>query len=161
MTKKFVRVPAEGITAEELLALWRKGKLYWETKVWSEEELLAHSRQEALRYVAAIGEFVAPEWMPCIDGLWHEIVEDVAFASGLMMQKGRDKGQLNRYLVTNIVYRLREMGIYRSESFLLLHKKMEGVKEKTRFYKASVMYPLNKKQRMRLRELKDSFDGQK
>ncbi len=159
--KKFEKVPVRGITSKELLALWREGKLYREAEELSEKELLTRCQQEALRYVAAIGEYVAPEWLPRIDGLWQEIVKDVAFTSGLMMQKGRDKGQLNRYLVTNIVSHMKEMGIYRCESFLTLHKRLEGVTVKNRIYKASIMYHLNGRQRMRLRELKNSFDGQK
>ena len=160
--KKFVRVPIRGITAEELIVLWKKGKLYQEVNTIEipDEELLARCQQEALRYVESINEFATPEWLLYIKNVWKIIIFDDEFTGGLMIRKGRMQGQLNRYFVTNIAFHMKALDIYQSNSLLELHKKLEGVKEKNGIYKAARMYCLNRAQRQRIREIKESFISQ-
>ena len=71
------------------------------------------------------------------------------------------QGQLNRYVVTNIVFHMRALDIYQCDSLLELHKRLEGVKEKNSIYKSAGTYSLKMTQRKKIRELKNSFNGLK
>ena len=156
--KNFKKVPVRGITAEELLALWQEGKLYVEqNNVVSPEMLLATCQREAIKYVSAIHDFVSPQWLPYIEDVWQTIISDDEFVDYLMMQKGRTKGQLNRYIVTNIIFYMKALDIYQCDSLLELHKRLEGVKEKNSIYKSAGTYSLRRSQRKRIRELKSFF----
>ena len=157
MRKKYEQVPAQGITAEEVLDLWKAGKLFVETERLSDEELLARCQQEALSYVSAIDDYATPEWRPHINKVWKSIVEDYMFEEGLVMKKGLMQGRLNKYIITNIVFHLHALDIYQCTALVDLHKKLEAVSERNNIYKGAIMYPLNKIQRLRLRELKEIY----
>ena len=152
------KLPVRGITAKEVLALWQEGILYLkETETARKENVL----DEVRAYVCAIHDYVAPEWQSRIADIWKAIVTDEAFASMLVMHKGRMQGRLNRYAVTNIVFHLKALDIYQCESLLELHKRMEGVESKNSIYKSAGMYSLSRTQRQRLRELKNFWSGLK
>lgn len=163
MKEKFVKVPTRGTTAEELLALWQQGKLYElaEEEVLPEEQLIAHCQREALAYVGAIDENATAEWRGRTVMLWKSIVNDEAFRKSLMMQKGRNRGRLNRYFVTNIVFHLQALDVYQCSNLLELHMKLEGVGAKNSVYKGAGEYKLSSEQRRRLRELRDKAESQK
>lgn len=163
MKEEFVKVPLGGMTAEEVVALWQKGELYRreEKEVLPEEEIILRCQREALAYVAAIEEYAADEWQGLAGMLWKRIVNDEAFSRSLVMLKGRNKWRLNRYVVTNIVFHLHALDVYRCDSLLELHKKLEGVCAKNSIYKGAGEYKLNSAQRRRLRELREDVAGQK
>lgn len=152
------KLPVRGITAKEVLALWREGRLYLkETETACKQDI----QDEVRAYVGAIHEYVAPEWQSRIADIWQAIVADKAFAPVMVMRKGRMRGQLNRYAVTNIVFHLKALDIYQCESLLELHKRMERVESKNSIYKSAGMYALSRAQRLRLRELKDFWGSLK
>ena len=144
------KLPVRGITAKEVLALWREGRLYLkETETACKQDI----QDEVRAYVGAIHEYVAPEWQSRIADIWQAIVADKAFAPVMVMRKGRMRGQLNRYAVTNIVFHLKALDIYQCESLLELHKRMERVESKNSIYKSAVVYGLTSQQRVRIREI--------
>ena len=162
MNQKFKKVPMRGITAEEVLALWQEGELYVEdNNVVAPETLLAMCQHEAMDYVSAIHDFVAPKYLPYIKDVWQDIINDESFADSLVMHKGRTQGHLNRYVMTNIVEFMRSLDFYHCDSLLVLHKRMERVKKKSSIYKCAGTYSLNKAQRKKLRDLKTFYDGLK
>lgn len=152
------KLPVRGITAKEVLALWREGRLYLkETETACKQDI----QDEVRAYVGAIHEYVAPEWQSRIADIWQAIVADKAFAPVMVMRKGRMRGQLNRYITTNIVFHLKALDIYQCDNLLELHKRLEGVERKNSIYKSAGMYALSRAQRLRLRELKDFWGGLK
>lgn len=153
------KVHPEDFDAEALMAAAREGRLYVELKLdeATTDQLLAQCRQEALDYVSAIDAFAAPEWQPHIKALWQTILNDEVFASSLMMQKGRNRGQLNKCVVTNMVLHLQVLGVYGGDNLFLLHKELEHVNQKNSIYKSMGKYRLIERQRRKIRELKDSF----
>lgn len=155
MNERFKKVPYRGITSDELLALWREGKLYQAAE--PTEDLAKRCQEEALSYVAAVNEFVAPEWLPYINDVWRAILSADEFSDVLIMHKGRMRGHMNRYVVTSIVSHLKEMNVYQCDSLLALHKKLEGVKVKNGIYKGAVVYGLKPEQRQKIRELRKFF----
>ena len=163
IAQQFLKVPVRGTTAEEVLALWQEGKLYQaaEKKVISQKELIARCRREALAYVAAIDEQASAEWRDRIRGLWERIVRDSAFADRLVIQKGQNAGKLNRYIVTNIVFHLQALDVYRSSSHIDLHKKLERVDAKNSIFKGAREYKLSSIQKKKLRELREDVASQK
>lgn len=161
MKKRFEKVPARGMTAEEVLALWQEGKLYREeeTERVSDEELLANCQQETLAYVAAIDEFATAQWQPHLHRLWKVIVADEVFAAELVMKQNR---RLNKYFVTNLVCNLQVRGVYCSTetvSLLKLHLTLEDITKKNSIYKNMVNYPLSAEQRKRLSVLMEDFSA--
>lgn len=152
-------VRPEDFDAEAMLAASRKGRLCVDitNDKAAIEWLLKKRKCEALAYVSAIEEYVAPEWEPYIKALWTTLLNDPLFTPQLLLQKGKHQGQLNKYLLTNIVSRMKEQGIYRCGNFIELHKKMEGVDKKNSIYKCAGEYSLEWEQRQRLHELMKSF----
>lgn len=144
---------------ELLLTAAREGRLYVETSLdeATTDQLLTQCRQEALDYVSAIDAFAAPEWQPHIKALWWTIINDEAFTSSLMIQKGQNLGRLNKSVVTNMVLHLQVLGVYSGDNLFLLHKELEHVNQKNSIYKSIGKYRLTEKQRRIIRELKDSF----
>lgn len=153
MTKQYVKIPTRGITAEELMALWREGKLYREVETVSSEDLLARCQREALEYVQPIDEFATDRWRPYIREVWEAIISDVAFQDMLVMQKGQMQGHLNRYTITNIVAQMMTLKIYQCDNLLVLHKKLEGTSMKNGIYKGAGAYCLSRSQRQKIKEL--------
>ena len=156
----YQKVPIGDMTAEVVLSLWLRGELYVKPKKLLDDAMLLTLRQrEALEYVAAIDGFVAPEWQACIHELWQGIVGDPLFTDALLMKKGRKRGQLNRYFLTNIVFRLQALDVYLCDDLVELHYKLEGVDEKNSIYKSSGAYPLSRTQQQRLLELKKIIES--
>ena len=161
--KKFEKVPIGGIAANDVLALWREGKLYQEVSEEdiSDEELQARCRQEALRYVAAIDGFATEKWRPLISEVWERVLSDKMFSAMLVM---RNKRQLNRYFLTSLVFNLQARGIYYPAgkvSQLRLHLTLEGTNKKNSIYKSAVIYGLSFQQRFRIREISQKVAGLK
>lgn len=163
MKKKFVKVPVRGMTAKDLMALWREGKLFvqQEADEMAEEELMERCRQEALAYVAAIDEFATEQIRPYIKRYWEGIVTDEAFSSGLLMGRKRT---MNRYFITAIVFNLQTLGVYKSVceiSQLKLHLKLEGVTQKNSVFKNWGKYAISSVQRKVLREMLKDYNESK
>ena len=143
------------MTAEEVLALWREGRLYVEVKeaIETDAEMLARCQREALAYVQRAEVFASPKWKPYIRRLWQSIVRTDVLASGLVMKQKR---QMNRYYVTGIIFNLQTLGAYRPTgevSQLKLHLTMEDVKEKNGIFKNWNRYAINVTQRKKLQAL--------
>lgn len=157
----YCKVHPEDYDVEQLLAAAREGRLYIkinETDIEAaRRRQLEHCQSEALNYVKAIDEYVAPEWQPYIKALWTTLLDDPLFTPQLVLQKGKQQGLLNRYLVTNIVFHLQVLSVYQCNSLIELHKKLEGVNEKNSIYKNARTYSLSPTQRQRLRELKETL----
>ncbi len=149
----FQQLPLNGMTAEEVLTLWQQGELFCKVKKETNEEKLNRCRQEALAYVKRIEIFATATWQPNISKFWQALICDEAFSNTLVMQKGSMKGKLNRYIITNMVFHLKVLGIYESQNFIELHKQLEGVQQKNGIYKNATIYSLNSTQRKRLHEL--------
>ncbi len=157
--RQLLKVHPEDFDVKTLLAAAREGRLYIEeTDIEAaRRRQLEHCQSEAMNYVSSIDEYVAPEWKPYIKELWTTILNDALFTPQLMLQKGRNQGQLNKYLITIIVDCLRAMRIYQCENLLELHKKMEGVDKKNSIYKSAGMYSLCWEQKQRFHDLVKSF----
>lgn len=161
--RKLWRVRPEDFDVETMIAATREGKLYIDEtdNETAFARLLSQCQHEALAYVSVIEEFAAPEWRPYIKELWTTLLNDALFTPRLMIQKGRNQGQLNKYLLTNIVDCLRAMKIYQCETLLELHKKLEGVDKKNSIYKNAGMYCLCWEQKQRFYELVRSVQESK
>ena len=161
MRNTMKQVRPEDFDAQAMYDAAREGRLY--VVVYEDEMddaiLLALRQREALEYVGAIDCFVAPAWQAHIHELWQAIVGDPLFTDDLLMKKGRKRGLLNYYFLTNIVFRLKEWKIYLCKNLIELHLKLEKSDEKTSVYKSSGAYPLNRKQQQRLRELKNLMES--
>lgn len=161
MTKKYRKVPFRGVTAEQVLELWQQGRLYQdvEEEAVSWEELLARCRQDVLAYVSAIDEYASEVVRPYISNVWRAIVEDEVFVDGIVMKQKR---QMNRYFVTNIVFNLQTRGFYlpaEQVTPLQLHLVLEGTKKKNSVYKNIVNYPFTTLHRQRLSKLIEDFEA--
>ena len=61
---------------------------------------------------------------------------------------------MNRYVVTNLVCRLQNAGVYRQDvSMLQLHRRLEGISTKNRYYKSNGNYDLSREARVILRRI--------
>lgn len=148
--KKLTKVRPEDFDVEMLLAAAREGRLFLEEKSESAEETLARCRQEALAYVKPIEAFASDEWAPYIYKVWEAIVCEDAFATNLVIKKGRMRGQLNRYFITAIVVIMRESGLYQREvPAVKLHVLMEKTEVRNRIYTCYTQYsPLFSQRKM-------------
>ena len=71
MATKLVKVPVEGIKAEEVLALWHTGKLY--VKLPPKNVPLEKIKDNVRAYVDRLRPFVTAAFRDSIDELWDEI----------------------------------------------------------------------------------------
>lgn len=157
--KKFIKVPTKGVTAENVLILWQRGELYIAEKNTGmpKGDLLAHCQRDALDYVKAIDEYATDEWRPYIRRIWEKVICDGIFDEGLVMKQ---KGQLNRYFVTGLVYNMQVLGIYQPVervSQLRLHLTLEHVTKKNSIFKNWGYYAITPTQRKRLQKLMDEL----
>ena len=100
-------------------------------------------KREILEYVQAIDDYVTETWREQIDTLWSAIVDAACMSDFLVMKKGNQSGHMNRYTVTNLVCRMRNLGVYtKGVSMQTLHLKLEHATEKNKYYKNSRNYKL-------------------
>ncbi len=161
MTKDIVKVPVRGMTAEEVLTLWLQGELYTKKKELTREELHQRCISEALAYVSAIDEYATEVWRPQLRQLWQAVVCDEMFTNALVMKKGRQRGLLNRYVMTAIVFYLQALDIYQNVIQIELHRRLENVNDRNSVYKGACKYQLSFDQKRRIRELKDFLASRK
>lgn len=161
MSQDIVKVPVRGMTAEEVLTLWLQGELYTKKKEPTFEERHQRCIGEALEYVAAIDEYATEAWRPQLQQLWQAVLSDEMFAKILMMKKGRQRGKLNRYVMTAIVFYLQALDIYQNVSQIELHRRLENVKDRNSIYKGACKYQLSFDQKRRIRELNDFLASRK
>ena len=157
--KKFTKVPTKGVTAENVLILWQKGELYIAEKNTGmpKGDLLAHCQRDALDYVKAIDEYATDEWRPYIRRIWEKVICDGLFDEGLVMKQ---KGQLNRYFVTGLVYNMQVLGVYKpleQVTLLRLHLALERTDKRNSIFNNWGNYPVTPTQRRRLKALMDDF----
>ncbi len=160
MTRKFEKVPVRGMTAEEVLALWQEGKLYQEVAMpaATKKMMLLRCQQEALVYVSAINDYVAPEWQASINKVWQAIVSEKLFNSALVIQRGKAKGSLNRYVVTNLVCWLHNKGVFRRDvTMQTLHLCMEKITKRNKYYMSCGNYAMSDAARKFLKQLLESI----
>lgn len=160
MRVNFEQVRPEDYDAQELMALVREGKMYLKVEVEeaSKEDLLAACRKEVLAYVSAIDDYATEMMRPYINKVWESIVRHKAFSRSLMMQKGRNRGHMNRYFITALVVWMSNRGVYQSNvSSLRLHLKLESVKKKTSIYTSALNYAPDMNQETILRQLLKSI----
>ena len=100
-------------------------------------------KREILEYVHAIDDFVTEMWKGQMDDVWNTIVDAECFSDFLVMKKGDLSGHMNRYTVTNLVCRMRNLGVYRKDvSMLTLHLKLEHTTKKNKYYRNSRNYKM-------------------
>lgn len=116
---------------------------------------------EALAYVAAIDEYVTEMWRPQLRQLWQAVLSNAVFTNTLEMKKGRQRGRLNRYVMTAIVFYLQSLDIYQDVSQIELHRKLENVIDRNSIYKGACKYKLSMEQKRCLRKMKDFLASRK
>ena len=111
-------------------------------------------KREVLDYVRTIDGFATDLWREDIDELWAKIVGAPCFESCLSMKNGIQAGHLNRYTVTNLVCRMQNMGVYRSDvPMLTLHLTLEQTDKRNKYYSSNGNYFLSKEAKALLRQL--------
>lgn len=111
-------------------------------------------RREILTYTQAIDGYATEMWSEGINELWQAIVGEDYLLDSLTMKHGLHTGHMNRYVVTNLVCRLQNAGVYRQDvSMLQLHRRLEGISTKNRYYKSNGNYDLSREARVILRKI--------
>ena len=111
-------------------------------------------KREVLEYVRAIDDFATDLWRKDIEELWAKIVGAPCFEPCLSMKNGLQAGHLNRYTVTNLVCRMQNMGVYRSDvPMLTLHLTLEQTDKRNKYYSSNGNYCLTKEAKALLKQL--------
>lgn len=122
----------EEFDADWLEYLTLEGRVYVDAPIETDSEAF---KREVLDYVASIRDFVAEDWTDRIDGLWQKIVNEDCLADYLVMKKGLEAGHMNRYAITNILYRMHFNGVYRKEvSLLQMSQRLERTEKRPKYY---------------------------
>ena len=136
---------------ENIKQLAKEGRLFAELPKVIDKDAC---RREILAYTQAIDCYAAEIWSDAINELWEAIVCEDCLLDSLTMKNGLHTGHMNRYVVTNLVCRLQNAGVYRQDvSMLELHRRLEGISTRNRYYKSSGNYDLSKKARALLKKL--------
>lgn len=102
-----------GITAKEVLALWREGRLYIKVDAadYSEEEIKDNVRA----YVRSLHPYATSAFLNHIEEIWEEILEDELYLPYIIPDaRTRKCRELNKNGVMRIVGVLRSIGVYQN-----------------------------------------------
>jgi len=145
------RLSPKEFDAALLEKLTREGRVY----IYSPKEIDKDAcKREILAYTQAIECFASETWSDGVKELWQKIVREDSLLNCLIMKNGLQAGHMNRYVVTNLVCRLQNAGVYRQDvSMLELHRHLEGISTRNRYYKSSGNYDLPREARAILKEL--------
>lgn len=98
-------------------------------------------KREILEYVHAIDDFATEMWKGQMDAVWNAIVDAECFSDFLVMKRGDQSGHMNRYTVTNLVCRMRNLGVYtKGVPMKTLHLRLEHTTKKNKYYKNNRNY---------------------
>ncbi len=111
MATKLVKVPVEGIKAEEVLALWHTGRLY--VKLNRKNVPLEKIKDNVRAYVDRLRPFVTAAFRDSIDELWDEILDDELYRPLIVPDaRTRKERSLNKNGVMRLVGVLRSLQVY-------------------------------------------------
>ena len=122
---KLRQVRPEDYTEEQILQLFREGKLYVDEpkSTVSKEEV----KREVRAYVARIRVFVTPKFRSSIDELWENIFQcDILVELLMPKPKARKCKTFDKYSVMRIICVLREKGVYEQRSDPQFDALLEG-----------------------------------
>lgn len=132
------RLAPREFDAELLERLTNEGRVFIKIPRISETEVY---KREVLDYVGAIAEYATMEWQDRICDLWQTIVDAADLSEYLVMKRGVHTGHMNRYAVTNLICRMQNKGVYRTDvPMLTLHLRLEGTKTKNKYYQSCGNY---------------------
>ena len=128
MKEKYRKVPVEGITAEEVLVLWRVGKLYYKSRVQTISEVDIKNNVRA--YVSRLYAYVTPAFRDSIDELWEEILYDELYLPFIIPNAHTRKCRnMNKNGIMRLVGGLRSLGVYQDISDSMICGILEQRKE--------------------------------
>lgn len=132
MRVKIKKLPVEGWTAEQVLTLWRQGKLCYE--VYEDEATEEEVRNNVCAYVRSIRPLATEEYRNRVDELWNEILKDRRFMRLLMPgKKARRCRTMNKYMVIRIIGVLTAKKVYSVSSNVQLIFMLEGKEDENTY----------------------------
>ena len=156
METYFKRVTPKDFNEEDVMRLFREGKLFTEV----EQELPTRDvKRELLEYVSRIQECCNPQFKDSHERIWLDIFNSCDF--DLVMKKGARRGELNKYKVMALVTYLFNKNLYNgSMSTLQLYYKLENTTKKGNFYTnaSKDVYAINDQQRPILKRLLQKYN---
>ena len=97
-------------------------------KVQCEVDLLTR-RDEIMRYVSNIKQFVAKEWQNRYEAVWDSIL-DLPVVAAVIFDPGKQKDTtFNRNLVANLIYIMCDFGVITESNATKLTEALEGDKD--------------------------------
>lgn len=143
------RLLPEEFDADLLRQLTLEGRVYIDVPQKMDKDAWKH---EVLEYVSVIDDFATATWRDQIDDVWNAIIDAECFSDFLVTKKGELSGHMNRYTVTNLVCRMRYLGVYSKDvSMQKLHLRMEHTTKKNKYYKNFRNYKLSREASIFLR----------
>ena len=125
MKYKLVQVPVEGITAEEVLALWHTGQLFVKRPI--KNVPLEKIKENVRAYVDRLRPYVTTEFSDSIDELWDEILDDELYELLIVPDaRTRKERSLNKNGVMRLVGVLRSLQVYESTTDSEICATLEG-----------------------------------
>lgn len=70
-----------------------------------------------------------------------------------MIQKGKSAGSMNKYLIMLLVENLRGLGVYDCESTLQLHRRLENIMTRNKYYNSMFTYQISPQENAKIREI--------
>ena len=151
----FKQVPVEGFTPEEVLILWRTGKLFcrFKPKKLSIDEIKSNVRV----YVRQLHPYVTEAFRDSIDELWDEILDEEQFIPYIVpnahTRKCRD---MNKNGIMQLIGRLRTLGVYQTLTDCMICSILEQCDEDCS-YRAYLGKPLDDDAWSELKRLKEIY----
>lgn len=114
--------------------------------------------REILDYVHRIADFVADDYRGIIDDLWLHIINNEELSGELVMKRGATAGHINRYAVTSVICLMQNNDVYRKDvTMLTLHRQMEGITGRNRYYSSSGNYAITGKLKKVLKQILEEY----
>lgn len=153
MAQKFQPVHPEDFDAEALKQAAEEGRLFITPSPRSILRTLQSNARQVLRYVAPLRTYAHPTYRPQYHTLWKAIVNHPNLFQRFTIQKGKNEGSMNKYLIMSIVDCLKNLGFYQDLNSLQLHRILEKIDTRNKYYNNMGQYVLEPSDSKILREL--------
>ncbi len=160
MRKKLKQVRIEDFCASLLRQAAREGRLYVRPSGISETGKLRQTLAAILQYVSSIDECASARYRGRVRSIWEGIVHNPDIRHSLVMHKGRNCGEPNKYRITALVTFMLNCGVYRAGEFSAvdLHLRLERATNRNRYYTSMDKYCPTGSERKTLRQIISSVE---
>lgn len=140
MASNLKPIRPQDFDADALLKAAKEGRLFIKTLPPNPKKVREENARHILQYVNSIRAYAAEPYSKSIDEIWNEIIQHPDLFKCFIIQRGADAGCMNKYTIMALVDLLRNLDVYTGASSIQLHRILEKITTRNKFYNNMGMY---------------------